>query len=492
MYMFYTYLALLVFLPLPFGANVPPGWAAAVVWINGLAAVWLLLWALRRTEVTPAFRKAWPILVLFMLWLCWIAFQLVPLPIGVVEVLSPKAAELQIQASQILTGHMPDSATISLDTHATTSGLIKSVSYVTLFCLTLLLVGSRRRLRMLAWTLVISGTFQAVYGGLMTLSGIEQIFWYEKQAFRGLVTGTFIARAHLAAYLVICLSVGVGLMLALLDRRHGDNWKAWLRGWMKVFLGDKFRLRLFLVIMVVGLVMTQSRMGNASFLMSLLVVGVLGMVFLRHARRGLGVLVISVLLIDVVIVGAWFGIDKVMDRLEKTVVQTTGQGATHRDGSLASILQTDIRLGENYAALLEQRGLVRQDMENYLSDYWLTGSGLGTFRHVYPQYRGPGISAYFSHAHIDYYQFFAETGAPGVILPGSAILLSLLAAFMATVRRRDRLAGGMAFAVVMSILALLLHITVDFPLQIPAYAMTFMVILALAFVVKTLPARRRQ
>jgi hypothetical protein len=60
------------------------------------------------------------------------------------------------------------------------------------------------------------------------------------------------------------------------------------------------------------------------------------------------------------------------------------------------------------------------------------------------------------------------------------------------VRRRDQLAGGMSFAVVMSLSALLLHSTVDFNLQIPANAMTFMVILAIAFIVKTLPSRRSQ
>ena len=140
-----------MFLPLPFGANVPPGWAAAVIGINGLAIIWLLLWALNKGEVTPAFRKAWPVVVLLVLWLLWIALQLAPLPMGLLDTLSPKAAELQTQAAKILQDPVPETGTISLDRHATQSSLIKSVSYVALFCLTLLLVDSRRRLRMLAW-----------------------------------------------------------------------------------------------------------------------------------------------------------------------------------------------------------------------------------------------------------------------------------------------------------------------------------------------------
>jgi hypothetical protein len=49
----------------------------------------------------------------------------------------------------------------------------------------------------------------------------------------------------------------------------------------------------------------------------------------------------------------------------------------------------------------------------------------------------------------------------------------------------------MAFASVMGIIALLIHSTVDFNLQIPANAATFMVILALAWIALSLERKER-
>ena len=488
--LFYGYLCLLVLVPLPLGAIYTPGWAFAVVGINVLMFAWLLLWASGRVVITPVFRRAWPMWLLWLFWLAWLSLQIVPLPLGLLETLSPMAAELHVDASQILHGNTPDAATISLDTHATVSGLIKSIAYVACFALALLLVDSRQRVKILAWTIVLSGVLQALYGSLMTMSGAETINSYGRVVdLGGIVTGTFINRNHLAGYLVICLSVGIGLMLGLLRRHQDEHWKARVRGWIQILLSEKFRLRLLLVMMVIALVMTRSRMGNISFMVGLLIASVMGLLFLQYGRRGLSILVASIIVIDVVVIGAWFGIDKVMDRLEEAVVETKPEESTAMRAGV-EILETDIQLGEDHIALLQDRGLVYRDMEKYIPDYWLTGSGLGTFRHIFPNYRGSHIRHYHNHAHNDYYEFTAETGIPGILILGGIILWPLITAIQTMMRRRDQLAGSMAFAVVMSLTALLLHSTVDFNLQIPANAMTFMVVLALAFIAKTLPSRR--
>jgi FtsH-binding integral membrane protein len=66
------------------------------------------------------------------------------------------------------------------------------------------------------------------------------------------------------------------------------------------------------------------------------------------------------------------------------------------------------------------------------------------------------------------------------------VLMSLAAALTALKRRHDPLMRGMAFASIMGIIALLIHSTVDFNLQIPANAATFMVILALGWIALSL------
>ena len=70
----------------------------------------------------------------------------------------------------------------------------------------------------------------------------------------------------------------------------------------------------------------------------------------------------------------------------------------------------------------------------------------------------------------------------GVVVTGLlmlAVLLCFISAIRAQIKRKDPLMRGIAFSCTMAVIALAIHSTVDFNLQIPANAATFMVILAL-------------
>ncbi len=457
--LFIGFLALLSWLPMPFASNHAWAWAIMEVWIFALTGVWL--WKFLRSEVslTPVFIKARWILILLTVWTMYILLQITPLPYTWVAQLSPQATYLHSLASPDLT--LPKFITLSVDPHLTTVALLKSVSYVLLFGLTLLLINSRHRLRWLAYILVFSGLFQALYSSLMTLSGLEYGFFHHKTVGAGVATGTFVNRNHLAGYLEMCLAVGIGLLIAQLEDTSNTNWRGRLRSWLNWILSSKMRLRLYLVVMVIALVLTRSRMGNTAFFSSLLVAGLLGLVLSRYATRATMTLLASLIVIDLLIVGAWFGIDQVKQRLEQTSFATES-----RD-------EMDIYV-----------------LRSYWDDYFLTGSGLGSFYSVFPRYRGADIQGYYDHAHNDYLEIGAETGLIGFTLLGSTIILSLAMALVAQYRRHNALCRGMAFGAIMGIIAMLIHSTVDFNLQIPANAATFMIILALAWIVQFLPRHR--
>ena len=122
-----------------------------------------------------------------------------------------------------------------------------------------------------------------------------------------------------------------------------------------------------------------------------------------------------------------------------------------------------------------------------LEHYPVFGAGAGSFYGAFPRYRGPEIAAYYDHAHNDYTQFLVETGPVGAFLIGSLPLLALINAVLALSRRRDPLARGFAFAVLMGVCAIAIHSTVDFNLQIQANA--FVVLLAYAWVALFLDRR---
>ncbi len=453
---FISLLILIVWLPLPYGSNHTWAWALMEISIFGLALLWLWQYMRGRQKITPVFYKAIPILVVWVIWLIYITFQCTPLPYAWIQWLSPQAAQVHAFIN-------PAYTTLSVDPHSTAVGLLKSLSYVLLFTLTLLIVNTRTRLRWVAWFLVFSGVFQAFYGSLMTLSGVEYGFFHEKIYYRDVATGTFINRNHLAGYLVMCLSVGIGLLIAQLGEGTAPStWRGRLVVLLNWILSPKMLLRLFLVIMVVALVMTHSRMGNTAFFASMMIAGVLALILSKHANRATVILLVSLIVIDIFIVGAWFGIEKVAQRLEQTSLST------------------------------EKRDEVDIYSLPYWQDYLWTGSGLGSYETTFPRYQGADVKGLWDHAHNDYLEFAAETGVIGVWLLGVATLLTLAMVLNAQFRRHGSLNRGIAFGVTMAITALFIHSIVDFNLQIPANAATFMLILALGWVARYLRTKKRR
>ncbi|MEJ2175524.1 MAG: O-antigen ligase family protein, partial [bacterium] len=172
------------------------------------------------------------------------------------------------------------------------------------------------------------------------------------------------------------------------------------------------------------------------------------------------VFIASLIVIDVFIIGAWFGVDRTIQRIEQT---TAGDVRERVDPAIYAV--------------------------KILDDYPLFGTGGGTFYNAYPRYRGADILPYYDHVHNDYMQMATETGFPGILLLGAIVLLSFFAAVLALSRRRDPLARGVAFGVVMGVTALAIHSTVDFNLQIPANAFLFCVLLALGWLALFLERR---
>ena len=445
-YIYIGFLILIAWLPLPLGSNRP--WAEGImeIWTFSLMFLWLIAFMRNQVQTSDTYKKAAPVIGLFLLWLGWILLQIIPLPPVWIASFSPAAFDHHSLVNS------SDLMTLSLDPHATAAGWFKSLAYVLIFILSLLLIHSRRRLRQLAYVVIYSGLFQAVYGSLMTLSGLGYGFFIQNPLALNVTTGTFINRNHFAGYLVMTLSVGIGMMIASLDTESDYTAKQRLRYYLKLILSTKLRLRLYLVMMVIALVLTHSRMGNTSFFASLVIAGGLGLILSRHATRGTIVLLISLIAIDVLIVGAWFGLGKVVERIEETTLVTET-----RD-------EVDIYVYQQW------------------KDYQWTGSGLGSFYSVFPRYRKEDVRGYYDHTENDYLEFASETGVIGVALLGSVVAMSIYAALMAQYRRRDPLMRGISFAAIMSICAMLIHSTVDFNLQIPANAATFILILSMAWI----------
>ena len=441
-------MAVLVWAPLPFASNRIWGGALLALLIFILLAGWLGLFVSGSVQISS---KVWrharlPLALLIGVQL-WVFAQIVPIPRSVVEGLSPQAYAWHIK---------PGWLSLSLDPQYGKYYLLRGCAYTAGFFLALALVNSHSRVKILLQVLVFSGTFQAAYGAFMVLSGLELGFFVEKYVGQGVATGTFVNRNHLAGYLVMCLSAGIGLLLSQLATDTAQNWKERVRRWLRLLLSSKIRLRIYLAIMVVALVLTRARMGNIAFFTALAMAGGLALYAGRRFSPRIIAFLASLFLVDMLILGKWFGFDKLLQRLEQTSPTTEGR-----------------RWSNEYSL-------------DYLADFPLTGSGGGSFYGVFPNYQPTDFLAFHQHAHNDYLEFAIELGIPAAAVLAAVVSLALWSAWQVQRFRRTALYKGAAFAVTMTILWAAIHSTTDFNLQIAANALTFTTILALAFICRGL------
>jgi O-antigen ligase len=351
--------------------------------------------------------------------------------------------------------------TVSLDPAATAHYLLVGCAIVQGFFLTLVLINSHARVKTLLAVLVFSGVFQAVYGAFMVLSGLEIGFFVEKYAGRGVATGTFVNRNHLAGYLVMCLAAGTGLLLSQMGPIIESGWRSRLRSGLRLLLSPKIRLRIYLAVMVIALVLTRSRMGNLAFFVSLSIAGLVAIYAGRRFSLRLVGLLASLFIIDMLILSRWFGLDRLMARFE----QMEGQP-----------VEADARYWLDRFSW------------DYLGDFSFTGSGGGSFYGIFPNYQGPQLQGYYEHVHNDYLEFAVELGLPALLLLAVFLLYSMWQAISVQRERLTPLYRGAGFAAMMAICWCLLHSTADFNLQIPANGYTLVVILAMGFVCRGLPS----
>ncbi|MDP3293528.1 MAG: O-antigen ligase family protein [Nevskia sp.] len=473
-FVFWAFLTALIWAPFPLGSNRP--WAAAFLslWLWGLLLVLVVGGAMFSGESAKWFRrfkKAWLPLTMLAGFCGILALQLVPwwpdtlraavLPLSI----PPEAA----------TGQGP----FTLDAAATSRYLISTLGFCAAFLLVLMLCDTRARIQLLLGTLLAGGVLQAIVAVvLVATAGHYQYFFYEFRQ-SGRATGTFPNPDHLAGYMELCLAAGIGLMVSQFQGsaetkgagRKSRRQEFLLQG-LQFLLSTKMLVRLMLVILVITLVMTHSRMGNAALLAALVATCVTIMIASPRLRRPVSWLLASMLLIDVIVLGQWVGLDKVVERVSDTAVTQVGR---EEAGSLDA--------ARNYREeTLEARMYAPRAAWDLAMDAPWSGHGGGTFFAAFPPFKTPNVyPQYFEHAHNDYSEVAADTGLAGLVLwLGTGIAGCLLALRMLS-DTQPRIRRGVGVAAVLAALSLGLHSSVDFNLHIFANALGFTCLLSLVW-----------
>lgn len=315
-----------------------------------------------------------------------------------------------------------------------------------------------------AWvSIMLLGSIFALYGFVQKLFFPEWHFFFDRDTYVDSLTGFYINRNAAAAFLFLTSSASLSVLNHTLERldprvvRSDEGWRYWSQGekWSLVTTCAMVALQMM------ALLATRSRFGFAYIVLALVPIAALTVYrFFRRAGFRVGkreVVVAAVLAIAFVGTAA----EQVLFRLEV-------QGADD-----------------------ENRICIYGSVLSMIKDNILIGAGLGTFVDAFPPYKRPecGLFGVWETAHDTYLEGLATMGlvfVPFLLLVVVGTVRALRIAYDCS--RSSRLdvlmvaaAGGM----------LGLHSLVDFPLEIPANAIVYGLMVVSVVGRATDPTRRR-
>lgn len=436
--------------PWLFGSADPWAYLLISMLVSAGVGAWLLSLLCRPRAGLRAPRLT----LLLLLLLGFVLLQTVPLPAGLVKVVSPLSAEAQLRRIQLFeetgageflpTGlkDNPDWLTISASA-ATRRSLYLFAAYLGVFFVMANAFTEWAQVRKAATALVISSFAMAILGTIHKFSGSNAIFWFHKPRFGGAIFGPFTNPNHYAAYMNMAFGVALGLLLSASRTPGLRSLRTWREKLASLSTARASRITLLgfaTALMGASVCVSLSRGGIACLAAALGIVGVFVALRAGVPNRGRVVAAVALLVVAAVV---WLGWRPVVREL----------------GTLADIdLAGDSRTEATRATL------------RLFATSPLFGVGFGSFQHVFPKFQTPRIQiGRWLCPHNDYAQFLAEGGIAGVLLAslaGGLFVRTVQRRFAKAINRARLFVGGLAVGLV----AIALHSFVDYGLHKPANA----------------------
>ena len=441
---------LIIFTPFAFGTVEPWSIAIAEVVVFTMALAWgLTMVALGEIRIEKT-----PLNICWLLVLGFGLFQVLPLPLQVIRVLSPKAYALY-QEMAFDSGLTASWRTLSLYPYATKLELLRLFALALLFWVVANHLRTREQVNRVVRLIMAVGFLLAIFGIIQHFTWNGRLYWTREPIQIGHHFGPYVNRNHFAGYMEMVIPLFLGHLFVTRQSwsSHASGWRDRLLRWgtpeatrsLLAFFGG--------LVIVAALLLSGSRAGLFSFFGSMLFVALLA------NRRGNSKRRWAILALFMGLGFAYALWLKADDVLKTFAILWLGTD--------------DPSAGE--------RLLVWKDTLHLGRDYLWGGTGLNTFSWAFPLYKSPlSRQVLYTHAENDYVQAFAEGGLPFIGLLALTLAwggAQLLTGWMKNQRSYER---GLGLGLLAGLVALLFHSVVDFNLHIMANAILFVILLALA------------
>ncbi|NWF75702.1 MAG: O-antigen ligase family protein [Nitrospirae bacterium] len=362
------------------------------------------------------------LLIVLLGFIAYILIQTLPMPAPFLRFISPKSYEIY----SFYSVEKVPSMSISLYTYKTKFEFVRSLSYFVFLILIIQSIRNRMSLERMLKIMCYFGFALAVFAIIQKATWNGKIYWLRELTTGGTPFGPFVNRNHYAGLMGMLIPLSLGLALTR---------ERFARKILFGFLG---------LIMAVSLFLSLSRAGIISFFAG---VSIFTLFLFWNKLRRKKVLVIPVFLFILFLYLLYLGIDPVIDRF----------------------YQTDITK--------EARFKLWSETMSAFKDFYLTGSGMGTFIYLYPLYSKESFSTIYDHAHNDYIEFMLECGVIGILL-----FLLLLYFYIRILLKTDwdSKSGIINLSLLASVITIAVHSFFDFNLHIPSNALLLSAIIGIS------------
>ena len=273
----------------------------------------------------------------------------------------------------------------------------------------------------------------SVFGILQHLTFNGKLYWVRELTYGGVPFGPYVNRNHFAGLMELLIPLAlVPLVLGKVRRER-----------LAV-------VALFAIMPIAAVFLSASRGGIVSFFVQFAL-----LVYLLLRRRGVTkhLLAVSAVLLAALMIVTWLGVGQILQRFSslQTLEVTEGKRAAMRKGAWHIFL-----------------------------DHPLAGTGLGTLQIVYPPYETLYDGKVVNHAHNDYLEALAETGALGGLCCAWFLGVLFLKSFC-RIRQNDfSFPGALQLSGIVACAGFLVHALVDFNFHIPSNLWLFFLMAHLA------------
>ncbi|HWR90236.1 MAG TPA: O-antigen ligase family protein [Dissulfurispiraceae bacterium] len=440
---FPIFVFLLVFSPLAFGTVEPWSWAV----VKSLAFLAFVLLLIRKRKDEEPFLYEVPGLVPLSLFLGYILLQLVPMPPFILKVVSPGAYDLYRETLWAADPHAWGS--VSVNMKATVSEFFKTAALAAFYVVTIHMLARKDRLKKTVRIVVVFASVLALFSMLQYVLWNNKIYWLRELTAGGKPFGPYVNRNHYAGFADMVLPLIICLFIYYRPRYSCRSLRERV---VEVFSSPLTNVHILLgtaaLLVAVSVFMSLSKGGIISLCMSLIFLAAA----VRNRARG-GVLVALLVTVLFYSVGS-FGWDRIFNRFE---------ALRDAQGNIA-----EARLG------------IWDDSLGAIRDFPLTGTGLGTFAHIFPRYKSRASEWLVDHAHNDYLELLCDGGLISFLIVACFLAAVLRTSYRSFLERRGRYSIIVFIGAVTGIVSVLIHSVTDFNLRIGANALYFVFLAGLA------------